>query len=568
MKLSLILLLLLLFAAFAQGLSGQQMQSRSSNQQERRRGAIAGRVISSDGQPIANAEISATRLNAERWRRWVTSDEEGNFILKDLLRGAYYLSARMPGYVSADLPFENAVHRTGENVIISMVKGGVITGRVTDETGEPLVGVIVSQHCLRTPDGKAIESRNLMYQDLFGRTDDRGIYRIYGLPPGVYIVSIGHSIGDLGMSQATQVWRDAPTYYPSATRDTAIEIPVHEGEEVSGIDIRDRGERGRLVSGYFRGGDVLSYRTVWLRGLDGGLDTSSDVYPNSGGFAFFGVPDGEYELIAKVGEQNFWARRRISVKGSDVSGIELKAAPGGSIAGRVLIESADLKNVCANDGENQASGRPGRIDQGRSFEEITLRAVLSESGQPAPQIFFDEMLGCMPNANGEFTLKNLEPSRYRIDVDLPDDTWYIRSIKQTGATSKKNSLNDFTLRSGDKFSGVEVVIGEGAGALSGRVIPAKGELPSPLRTCLIPAEAANEDDMVRYASVVTNDGAFAFKHIAPGKYLVHTRQEQEAKSGQTQDAIEKLRREAVAAKNEIEIRPCQRIKDYVLRYRP
>jgi hypothetical protein len=34
------------------------------------------------------------------------------------------------------------------------------------------------------------------------------------------------------------------------------------------------------------------------------------------------------------------------------------------------------------------------------------------------------------------------------------------------------------------------------------------------------------------------------------------------------DAVEKLRREAIAKKNEIELRPCERVKDYVLRYTP
>lgn len=423
-----------------------------------------------------------------------------------------------------------------------------------------------------------------MSLDTIGRTDDRGIYRIYGLPPGIYIVGIGGSSSDLGLSPDQQVWRDTPTYYPSATRDTAVEIPLHGGEEVSGIDIRHRGEHGRLVSGYIRVGDVLSERSVWLRGLGGGLDASSDVYNDSGGFAFLGVPDGEYELIASAEEPNVWARRRISVKGTDVTGIELKPAPGGSIAGRVVIESANAENICANDGENQAldrPGRPGRIDQSRrSFEEIVLRAVPAEPDQAAPPgIFFYEMVERAPNLNGEFTLKNLEPGHYRIDVDLPDDKWYIRSINQTGATtatppagrpaviSKNNSRNNFTIKSGDKLSGVEVVIGEGAGTLNGRVIPLKGELPSPLRACLIPAEAARAGDMIRYACVDVRDaGAFAFKHIAPGKYLVHTSQDDEMKGDQTH-AIEKLRREAAAAKTEIEIRPCQRIKDYVLRYR-
>jgi carboxypeptidase family protein len=430
MKIGLILYLLLLSAAIAHSTHGQQTQSLQSSDGQKpgpkTRGAITGRVISTDGQPVTNAFISATPLAGRGIPgQSAVSDEGGNFKLTGLSPGAYLLSASMPGYVSADLPLENSIHRLGENVIISLIKGGVITGRVSDNTGEPLVGVTVSQRCLRTLEGKKIVPGYQMDRYGFGRTDDRGIYRIYGLPPGEYIVGID---GNDQNSYDAQIWRDSPTYHPSAARDSAVKILLHSGEEVSGIDIRHRGERGHTVSGYFPDATASSYSniTVILGGFDGGRIDVSSFGSSSRGFAIFGVPDGEHELTA-IGEEEgniALARRRISVKGADVSGIELKLAPCGSIAGRVVIESSNPPKRCANN---------DRLAQNRSsvVEEIVLRPDRDDPDRPMlpPQYFSYEMFGRTPNASGEFTLKNLESGRYRIAVDLPDDGWQIeRSI--------------------------------------------------------------------------------------------------------------------------------------------
>jgi hypothetical protein len=120
-----------------------------------------------------------------------------------------------------------------------------------------------------------------------------------------------------------------------------------------------------------------------------------------------------------------------------------------------------------------------------------------------------------------------------------------------------------------------VVIAEGAASLNGRVVPANegSILPSRLRVHLIPAEVPAAEDVLRYAeTTVRGDGLFEFKHIAPGKYLLHTRQapEKEASGEQARplawDAAErmKLRREAEDAKNEIELKVCGRVKDHKL----
>jgi hypothetical protein len=190
-------------------------------------------------------------------------------------------------------------------------------------------------------------------------------------------------------------------------------------------------------------------------------------------------------------------------------------------------------------------------------------------------------MGGAPDEKGEFTLSGLAAGRFRIKADLPDDGWYTRAITQPASGAAKKSVdasrNGIAVKAGEKLSGVEVVLAEGAASLNGRVVPANegSKLPSRLRVHLIPAEVSAADNVLRYAEApVRGDGSFEFKHVAPGKYLLHARQATEKEANDVQarplawDVVEraKLRREAEAAKNEIELKPCQRVKDHILRW--
>jgi Carboxypeptidase regulatory-like domain len=596
-------MLILLCAAFARMAPAQQPPARTAAADQtgrrlKREGVITGRVIGPDGQPMADARVFAYRIG-ERLGRGHSAvvDDDGNFKIVGLSPTSYVISARAPGYVFADLPIEDSVHRIGENVTVRMVKGGVITGRVTDETGEPLVGVTVKTHRLRDLESKPALSGGDLFALEVAVTDDRGIYRVFGLLPGVYIVSVG---GHIEYSPYdAQVKNDAPTYYPSATRDTATEINLRAGEEVSGVDVRHRADRGRVVSGVVAGEAESSPHNsvgITLKGVKGGSFEATTATDNTRGFVFYGAPDGEYELIAERGndaaETTSSARGRISVRGADISGVELKLAPTGSIVGRVAIGPLDAPKKCATSDEQAETAGQIQEQTGRRavVEEMLLKAVHDD---PNPRLrlygfFRFDRYGRPPNENGEFAMKGLEAGRYRITANLPVGGWRILAItqsvagagKQSSGATKKNvdiSRDGVAIKPGEKLSGVEVTVAGDAATLDGRVVPSKDgmKLPSSLRAHLVPAEGTSADDVIRYEEAdVRGDGSFEFKHVAPGKYLLLARQvaEKEASDDQARpaawDAAEraKLRREATAAKNEIELQPCGRVKDYVLRF--
>src|SRR6185436_6773753 len=91
---------------------------------------------------------------------------------------------------------------------------------------------------------------------------------------------------------------DAPTYAPSSTRDTASEIQVRSGEEVT-VDIRYRYEQGHTISGTAKtlGTNGMS---ITLTQASGSLTPIGNAYQPSGtkSFSFNGIPDGEYTISA------------------------------------------------------------------------------------------------------------------------------------------------------------------------------------------------------------------------------------------------------------------------------
>jgi hypothetical protein len=559
-----------------------------------RDGVITVRVVNDTGQPIAGAPILVEKVGDKSMGglRIGIADDEGEFKATELGPGSYTISTIVPGYVVAMTDSERNHHHPGENVTINLVKGGVITGRVTDAYGKPMVGVGV----------KAVKVRDLEGGQKYPGdsadwntrlTDDRGVYRLYGLAPGVYVV--GASSDQSGLYGGFYPGREVMTWHPSSPPATAKEIVVRSGEQVTGADIRHREERGHTISGTIIS-ELASERAniMLVSGAGRQLIGMTRPYATKG-FEMFGVPDGEYEMIAfrTIRLESYFASStpsRVVVKGADVSGVELKMAPPASISGLVKIEASSLGAV---DGVRNSPCKDGAQTKDRpSIEEVLLSATpdneLVSSRQSIESIafqfryFFDAM-DPAPDEKGNFTLRGLAAGRFWINADLPDDGWYIRAITQpaSGAAEKPvdASRNGVAVKAGEELSGIEVVIAEGAASLNGRVVPASGEskLPSRLRVHLIPAEVSAADDVLRYAeTMVRAGGGFEFRHVAPGKYLLHTQQvsEKEVSNDQARplawDAVEraKLRREAAVAKKEIELKVCERVKDHLLRWQP
>jgi hypothetical protein len=533
------------------------------------------------------AGASSAGTQALLRRRAVLTDDTGKFVIEDLKPGAYALTAFVPGYVtSAVTSGQRNYYRPGESATINLVRGGVITGAVTTPNGDPVVGVRVRAMFVRDTRGRTSRARTLSPAQLLEdwKTDDRGVYRIFGLDAGSYVVSAGGR----GLMNFTREGydNDGPTFYPSSTRDTAVEVKVQEGDETSGVDIQYREGRGHAISGVVSGaikGPVNSALVVILSNAGSGDVYSFSFAPfgeSTRPFQFDGVADGSYDLAAIGGDGGENAMgsplRRVNVKGRDVTGVELAIAPLGAIGGRLVLEKAPGADPKACQTGSKA-GVADVVIRARPEGKVNAQITFSLAFGNSPTLSLDGT----PDDKGDFKIRPLEAGRYRVEADLPAEDWFVRAITLPAPAQTAQPVdvarNGIQLKSGERIAGVTVAVARGAAGISGRVVPARqgAILPPGLRLHILPAEKEAEHEVLRFfEGVVDKDGNFSIDHVAPGRYLVLARESTDHESNDpdpvplswSSERRTRLRREAEASNVVIELLRCQRVSDYVLRY--
>src|ERR1700674_5618521 len=163
-------------------------QSQRDESQTPPTGAITGQVVTETGQPLSGAAVSVRAYGGMDQGRSTITDAEGNFQVSGLDPLTYTVFASFSAFVTASRDPDSTqapYYRVGVSVRLQLIKGGVINGAVTTSTGEPIVGVRVQAYMIR--DGNGQPSRYGMPYRV-RNTDDRGVYRIYGLSAGTYVV--------------------------------------------------------------------------------------------------------------------------------------------------------------------------------------------------------------------------------------------------------------------------------------------------------------------------------------------------------------------------------------------
>lgn len=532
-------------------------------------GLITGRIMTESGQPLANALVYLRRAGPSKATLIFTTDEDGRFRTEDLQAGAYVITASASGYVMPGQPpasLEPAVYQPGDSVNLTLLKGGIITGKIADALGEPMAGLNVRPIRVRDLDGKPVRALAMSRER---QTDDRGIYRLYGLEPGIYIIAAGGT----GQSRlaANPYEYDTPTYYPSGTRDSAAEVRVELGMETGGIDVRYRGERGYTISGTVTG--LPAGSTLWVAlnysGSSIPLTTvTATISKDNRSFTISGVPTGEYDL--QILGNNYaalasaFAFRRVAIKGADVASLNIALIPLGSIAGQIHFEP------------HKAINQECKTGIKRVPTPIALKARRDEQDRgAAPQHSMFQIDGHdLSNESGEFVLSHLVSGLYRVESQLPGNDLYVKSIT-LGPEATDAARHGLKVKPGEQLKGVKIILTDGAAGLRGRVIT-KGNSFASIRLHLVPAERESADEILRYAEApVLADGSFTLKNLAPGRYLVVAR----PVLVETDSAFvrplawdasgrAKLRGEAEAANTVLELQPCQQMTEYAVSYTP
>jgi hypothetical protein len=526
-------------------------------------GTITGRVVNESGQPLANASITLYSVGSmQQQHNGTVTDRDGKFQLGGLELRSYRVVAWLSSYAPS---ISSTIYRVGDSATLTLAKGGVITGTVTSQTGEPIVGVRVHARMISVDASQGAIPYGVFPMER--TTDDRGVYRIYSLRAGTYVVWAGGPGG--GGGPDIDVYDDVvPTYSPASTRDTAAEISVHAGEEVSNVDIRFRSEPGHIISGRASQsgsaqpvGYFLNLTAVGKNKSEWTIATGQP--DDSRGFLFRGIDDGDYDLTAlplnREGLGGALATKRIKVSGADVTGIELNVEPLASVSGRIVLDEAN-KSECTG------KQRP-------SFSEILVAASQNESQSSNYHPYLAWMLKgpAAVDASGSVSFKNLTPGRYFFMPEFAAKYWYLQSITLPPATPGAKTPVDATrtwttLKSGDRLSGLTITLAQGAASLSGKV---EGDISF---VYLIPAEKERAEDALRFfGAAIGADGKIAVSSIPPGSYWVLVKSSAEGASTvklrmpDQKELRASLRREAEAAKTTIYLKPCQHLTNVPLK---
>jgi len=314
-------------------------------------GVIRGRVVRADtGEPLRRVQVRVDEWSAKDQSGPVSTmtDAEGRYELTQLPAGSYHLKATRGGYVEVAYgqrrpfergrPVELAAGAVLRNIDFALPPGGVVTGRVVDEVGEAVAQVSVSLARRRYIQGE----RRLVAQT-GSSTDDRGEFRIYGVPPGEYVMIATFDGVDFGSKDRV---RYVPTYYPATpVASEAQRVTVGPGQEVSGITIALARAATATVRGLVRSsgqksvGPVtfIAAREIGGPRADGHMAMA--VVAGDGAFAIAGLLPGSYLVEARSMSGPAVASREVVVEGYDIAGVSLVLSEGATARGRITFDT-------------------------------------------------------------------------------------------------------------------------------------------------------------------------------------------------------------------------------------
>ena len=475
--------------------------------------SISGRVTI-DGEGVAGITVAAATSSSPLDNRTVakaTTDDDGKYQLTGLAAGQFTITPLAKAFVvgtsgAYKQPGQSITVAEGETITkidFALVRGGVITGRITDTDGRPVIGERVNVVARDVPDTGIPVT---VFDGPRNRTDDRGVYRIYGLSPGNYKVSIGQAaaggnVAILGMggSQYTK------TFYPGVAEEAkATILEISEGKEVSNIDIVARKSgRGSTVSGRVVDADsgqpvpnVFVVHSSLNEGTQqlGGMNFSGSQTDANGKFRLENVQPGHYAaymLAIGDGSTSYSDQTPFDVSDGDVSGLEIKVHRGATISGVAVVENNFDPAVAS------------------LLQTVSLMAFSITKGG-APSFSRGQI-----NPDGRFSFSGLAPGKVQINVvgfPTPPKGLTLLRTEVDGIEQREG----IEVSAGAKITGVRLVFAYGAGSIRGEVKAEDGILPAGLRLVVIISSANG----ARQSGAVDARGHFVVENLPPGAYEV------------------------------------------------
>lgn len=487
--------------------------AQSANPKPKPTGSISGRVTI-DGNAAAGipvAAVSGESVNRRNAAARAVSDVQGYYLISGLDPGQYQIWTLTPSMIAEPGAAPNYFNFSGavknillganedvQSIDLKLIRGAVITGRVINADNKPVVDEHVYVQVL-DPNGAprfgAIGSNDEMYQ-----TDDRGIYRIFDLPPGRYKVSIGTD-PDEGIPRGQRYQR---TFYPDTNDPSkATIVELKEGDEAKNIDIKVEPARPTYVAS----GRVIDSESglpipkagvsimIAPKGPGPATPGSGMQADDRGQFNFSGIAPGRYAAYATsqfYGGNFYGDPVYFEIADKDVSGIELKTVPGLSMSGVLVADGISTKDLLAR--------LPGLRVQARSTSAPNDKLGSGGSSAIAP--------------DGSFQIDGLRPGRVSINLfssNMGFTQGAIARIEHDGIGINQG----FDIQ--QSISGLRVVMNYGTGMIRG-VVKLEGDLPI---ADLQMSVTCRREGAREYIGVqVDARGHFLIKNLSPGTYEV------------------------------------------------
>ena len=475
-------------------------------------GVIRGRILTALGRPAARASVRIVGLAGGEDS--ATTDVDGRYEVSGLKPGLYRVTASKPGFFPLDFGQKRAFERgtplvladgqTLANIDITLPMAGAITGRISDENGDPIEGLMVMALQSRFSGGRR---QLLPVTQIEPRpTDDRGMYRLFGIPPGSYIIIASPSNRPLLLPGKNHVGY-VPTYFPgSAMPSDAQAVTMGLSQTITGVDFVEVLAKSARVSGAaFDSNNRPLGGTVALATTDrwGGLSvTMTTTVQSDGSFQFLRAPPGEYAVQAigprppdLRGEGEFSATI-ISVNGQDLDGVELRTSAGSRLAGRLILEG-DSRGVNFKDA-------------------VMVLAPMEIAKAPANDMFLHRWRA---DNDGTFHMTGLTGLR-RLRLLSGPPSWTIKSVKADGVDVTDEVLS-FGTRA-ESIADLEVVLTNRAATLTGTVSDDRGGRVLDYTVVVFAIDARRWYPQSRFVKFArpTPDGTFQVTNLPAGDYYV------------------------------------------------